>query len=105
MERRGRDGSVEGVRQISKEEVDMPYAHWGGPGLWVVFPLFWVLFWGAMIFFAVRTRRRGWNPWAASPAATSTGTAEAILAERFARGELTDDEYYQRLSVLKEGRS
>jgi putative membrane protein len=55
-------------------------------------------------FFAVRARRRGWNAWAPSHPATAT-TAEVILAERFARGEMTDDEYYQRLSVLKEGRS
>jgi putative membrane protein len=32
-------------------------------------------------------------------------SAEDILAERYARGDITDDEYMQRQSVLREGRS
>lgn len=84
----------------------MPFAHLGGPGVWwPVFPLFWMLFWGALVFFVVRARRRGWNPWAKAQPASPTASAETILAESFARGEMSDDEYYQRLAVLKEGRT
>ncbi len=86
----------------------MPYAHFAGGGFWwPLIPLFWLLVWGAVIFFVVRARRRGWNPWAAQarPSGPPRPAAEDILAERFARGEISDDEYYQRLSVLKEGRS
>lgn len=35
---------------------------------------------------------------------TERPSAEDILAERFARGDITDDEYMQRQSVLKESR-
>lgn len=86
----------------------MPAAHWAGPW-WPIFPMFWTLLWGAAIFLFVRARRDGWAPWVNGPArgrpGTPTSSAETILAERFARGEMTDDEYYQRLSVLREGRS
>lgn len=37
-----------------------------------------------------------------SPAPTA-GSAEAILAERYARGEIDDQEYQQRLTVLRSG--
>ncbi|MEV5408087.1 hypothetical protein AB0K60_04475 [Thermopolyspora sp. NPDC052614] len=84
----------------------MPFAHMGGPGFfWPIIPLLWMLFWGALIFLFVRARRRGWNPWGDTRPTSPIANAETILAERFARGEMTDDEYYQRLSVLKEGRS
>ncbi len=84
----------------------MPFAHMGGPGFWwPIIPLFWMLFWGGLIFFFVRARRKGWKPWADARPASPTASAETILAERFAKGEMTDDEYYQRLAVLKEGRA
>jgi putative membrane protein len=31
---------------------------------------------------------------------TTTPTAKELLAQRYARGEIDDDEYFQRLSVL-----
>jgi putative membrane protein len=31
---------------------------------------------------------------------TATPTARELLAQRYARGEIDDDEYFQRLSVL-----
>lgn len=66
--------------------------HWaGGHGPWfLLFPLFWlaVLFVGLWLF-----RRRG--PW------RRTGSAEDVLGERYARGEITAEEYRQRLGVLQ----
>jgi len=37
-------------------------------------------------------------------ATTAAGGAEAILAERYARGEIDDQEYQQRLGVLRDHR-
>jgi putative membrane protein len=62
-------------------------------GWWPGFGLLWIaLFWGfAVLFF---WRRRGWR---GHPSATG----EAVLGERYARGEITEDEYRERIRVLK----
>ncbi|MEW9547259.1 SHOCT domain-containing protein [Nonomuraea sp. NPDC050783] len=81
--------------------------HWGG-GFWPVFPAFWGLFWIAAVALAVTAWRRGWwgprrrTPASATPASgSSTSGAERILAERYARGEMSDDEYFEKMSVLR----
>ena len=93
---------------------------WGwGPGFWIVPTVFWLLFIGLIVTFIVTRRRRwrqaGWSgpwgqgpwgqgpwgpggPWAATQAAKS---AEAVLAERFARGDIEEVEYRARLEVLR----
>ncbi|MFC6087031.1 SHOCT domain-containing protein [Sphaerisporangium aureirubrum] len=90
----------------------MPYPHWGAAGAWwPVIPLFWALFWGTLVVLVLRVRKQGRGPFAwarhmgagAGAPASPTAPAEAILAERYARGEMSDDEYFQRLSVLKGG--
>jgi putative membrane protein len=59
------------------------------PGLWFL----WIVFvWGAVAFFF--WRRRGWR----GPGASG----EAVLGERYARGEISEDEYRERLRVLKD---
>jgi putative membrane protein len=62
---------------------------WDGGGWWVLWPLFWI---GvlATIGWLVYRRRRS-HP---------HDSARQILAERFARGELSGDEYRQRLAEL-----
>jgi putative membrane protein len=69
-------------------------AHADGAGWWPGVWIAWmVLFWGAVAFLV--WRRRGWG--------RPPGSAgEAVLAERYARGEITDVEYRERLGVLKE---
>ena len=68
----------------------MAWTHdgWGGPWF-LIFPLLWI---GVVVFafsaFRGGRRRRG-------------DSAEATLGERFARGEITADEYRQRLAVLR----
>ncbi|WP_424529371.1 SHOCT domain-containing protein [Sphaerisporangium viridialbum] len=93
----------------------MPYAHWGPGPWWPVIPIFWTLFWVTMAVLVFRARRNGWGPfggagrtvpWAgggSTAGGSSTASAEKILAERYARGELDHDEYFERLSVLKGG--
>ncbi|MEO3813740.1 hypothetical protein ABGB17_32495 [Sphaerisporangium sp. B11E5] len=84
----------------------MPYPHWGaGAGaFWPLIPLFWALFWGTLVVLVLRVRKHGKGPFAwARQSGSPTAAAEAILAERYARGEMSDDEYFQRISVLKGG--
>jgi putative membrane protein len=72
--------------------------HWDGPGAWwPIFPILWLLVIAAVITTIVMVGRR--NRRLVGPRA-----GEARLAERFASGEITEDEYRQRLSVLKEQR-
>ncbi len=67
---------------------------WGpGGGWWIVFPLFWLLLAGTVIFTVIRGRRSG--RWHQGRSATD------VLAERYARGEIAEEEYKERLEVLK----
>jgi putative membrane protein len=71
-----------------------------GFGWFPLIPLAFLGFW-ILVLFVVRPwawRRRGWaGPGGWSP----SGSAEAVLAERFARGEVTEEEYRARLEVLR----
>lgn len=64
--------------------------HW-----WVIAPFFWALWLGlvVLVVLLVIRGRRVCGP--------SRGSAEQILAERFARGELSSDEYRDRLDALR----
>jgi putative membrane protein len=66
---------------------------WGG-GPWI--GLVWILVWTALIIGLVFLFRR-------RPAHMDSGpTAEATLGDRYARGEIDEDEYRKRLRVLRE---
>ena len=74
---------------------DPGYYHGPGPW-WPIFPIFWLLaFIAVAIFFA--TRRRRW-----SDCGPSSGRSR--LADRFAAGEIDENEYRSRLAVLDENR-
>ncbi len=64
--------------------------HGYGGGAWFAMSFGMLVFWGLVIWFVVAMVRSGSN----------RGDAEAILAARFARGEINEDEYRQRLDVL-----
>jgi putative membrane protein len=85
-------------------------ANWdGGPGPWI---LFFPLIWAAVVIGVVtvlrRTGRRGRRgPWRGmgGPEGDSRLTGDspiAMLGRRFASGEIDEDEYWRRLSVLDE---
>jgi putative membrane protein len=60
-----------------------------------------ILFWGAVIFgivMLVRYIGRSGQP-PAEPRLPQS--PERLLAERFARGEINEDEYHQRLTTLR----
>jgi putative membrane protein len=67
---------------------------WGPGPWWPVFPLIWVAFWGVLIFAVFRFRGRGWRQ--------GRSSAEDVLADRYARGDITVEEYRERLHVLEE---
>jgi putative membrane protein len=90
-------------------------AHWdGGPGPWI---LFFPLIWAAVVIGAVtvlrrtlwRGRRGPWRatgdsgPWRTTGDSAPSGDSPiAMLGRRFASGEIDEDEYWRRLSVLDE---
>ncbi|MEV4353595.1 SHOCT domain-containing protein [Nonomuraea sp. NPDC049625] len=71
---------------------------------WPIIPFFWGLFWVAVVALAITARHKGWwgprHAHVAAAASPTTG-AERILAERYARGEMSEDEYFEKVSVLK----
>lgn len=83
--------------------------HWnGGPGPWILFlPLVWAgIVIGAGILLR-RTGRRGLGgPWQYRHTYGEQSPI-TVLGRRFAAGEIDEDEYWRRLSVLDEqfGRS
>jgi putative membrane protein len=64
-------------------------------GWWIVAPLFWLLWIGviaSVVYFVVRGRPRRWH---------GDDRAKAILAERLARGEISTEEFRERLDALR----
>lgn len=76
---------------------------WGGWLLWVLFMIaLWALVIMAVVWLVRSFTHRG--PVTAAPwRAVGTGTvsAEQILAERFAHGQIDENEYRARLAVLR----
>lgn len=66
-----------------------------GPG-WGFWPIIPLLFWGLFALTAVFWLRRR------APSRQGGASGEGVLAERYARGELSDEEYRARLAVLRE---
>lgn len=65
---------------------------WGAGPWWLLFPLLWFLLWAAVIVAGIVLWRRRNHP---------TSSAQSVLAEEFARGNLTEEEYEQRLAALR----
>ncbi|QJS99930.1 SHOCT domain-containing protein [Streptomyces asoensis] len=82
-------------------------ANWdgGGPGPWILFfPLIWAAVVVGVVTLLRRTVWRGRRgPWGAAGDPRPTGDSPlAVLGRRFASGEIDEDEYWRRLSVLDE---
>ena len=82
--------------------------YWSGNGIggwgYALMAIGMVLFWGAVIFgivAVVRYARRD-GPQRGEPAGPPAPGPERLHAERFARGEIDEDEYHQRLTSLRE---
>ena len=71
---------------------------WDGPGAWwPIFPILWLLVVATIVAVCLRFGRR-------HRAYAGPRAGEAKLAERFAAGEITEQEYRERRSVLKENK-
>ncbi|WP_335940237.1 SHOCT domain-containing protein [Streptomyces sp. PTD5-9] len=82
---------------------------WGWVVMAVIMVLFWVLLIAGVIALAHYLTRghRGRQPGLPPPPGQPVwggGRAEDLLAERFARGEIDEEEYKRRLAVLREHR-
>jgi putative membrane protein len=76
----------------------------GGPGPWILFfPLVWAIAVVAVIAVLRRTVWRGRAPWRGTTAPAGPAPVD-ILSRRFAEGQIDEDEYWLRLSVLNESR-
>jgi putative membrane protein len=89
----------------------MTMMYWYGSGMsgwgYALMTVSMILFWGAVIVGVVSLVRyfgRSSQPPAAPPPSQSPESPpspERLLAERFARGEINQEEYQQRLAVLR----
>ena len=82
----------------------MMYGYGNGTGWgYALMAISMVLFWGAVIYGVValvRYNRRD-APRRREPAEPAAPEPERLLAKRFARSEIDEDEYYQRLTSLR----
>ncbi|MDO8364076.1 MAG: hypothetical protein Q7V88_14360 [Actinomycetota bacterium] len=78
----------------------------GGNWWWIPMVILMVAFWAGLIWFGVtmlKNRRAAPVPVSTMPASTATAprpTAQEILADRLARGEIEADDYRQRVAAL-----
>ena len=77
------------VAAVEALAVHYPHSH---GAWWPIFPIFWILFFVG-IFWLLRRRGCGWS---------GSRTGESVLGERYARGEISENEYRERKRVLRE---
>jgi putative membrane protein len=80
--------------------------YWWGPGTsgwgYALMSVSMVLFWGLVILgIVVLVRFLARPSQSAGGAGVPRATAEQVLAERFARGEIDEQEYQSRLATLR----
>jgi putative membrane protein len=66
--------------------------HHDGAGWWIIFPVLWAAVLATVVWLVIRTTRRR-EP-------SGTERARDILAERYARGEISLEEYRERRNEL-----
>jgi putative membrane protein len=73
-------------------------------GWWVLMMIGMVIFWTVFVLgIVVLFRHYGQRHEGSAGASGSSSTAVDVLKERFARGEITEEEYSRRLALLREG--
>jgi putative membrane protein len=82
----------------------MWYGSNGGWGGWLLMTIAMVLFWAQIITAVVLIVRYLVSQQPTGTSAGSARTPEEVLAERYARGEIDDDEYQLRLAHLRQNR-
>jgi putative membrane protein len=71
----------------------LAHAGWDGGPWFLIFPILWI----ALFLTLILMWRGRWGSRDGRP------SAESVLAERYARGEISEDEYRQRRNVLRRG--
>lgn len=83
-------------------------AGWGFGG-WLMMSLMMIVFWGlpvALVVWLVATLRPGRSAAPTSPEPRPPASrADQVLAERYARGEIGEDEFVHRRQVLHTGQN
>ena len=76
-----------------------PWHMWGGMGFWWLFPLLMLGFIFLCVLFMVR------GPWGGGHSAQSDTTSSALrlLNERFAKGEISKEEFEEKRTILGGG--
>ena len=82
----------------------MWYGSNGGWGGWLLMTIAMVLFWALIITAVVLIVRYLVSQRHTGTSAVSARTPEEVLAERYARGEIDDDEYQRRLALPRQNR-
>lgn len=73
-----------------------------GVGGWIAMSLMMLVFWGVPIALVVWLIRSSFHPRQAA-GAPPRSSAEQVLAERYARGEIDEEEFTRRSEVLRQG--
>lgn len=91
------------VVALASDVVAHPGWGWqGGPGwLFLLIPVLWFVLFVVVIALIGRRWRHGGPPWAGARQAAPSAAAEAVLAQRFANGDVDEVEYRARLEVLR----
>lgn len=71
------------------------HTHEWGHGWWPIWPLLWIAVIATIVWLVSRHRRNG------DHRGGGLDRAREILAERYARGEISGDEYRERLEQLR----
>jgi putative membrane protein len=83
-----------------------PFSSGLGAGFWILIILIGIAAWALValgIVWLVRSSRHQTPAAAATPLRYPMTPAEAILSERFARGEIDEDEFRARMTTLRGG--
>lgn len=78
--------------------------HWGA-GDWLAMTSMMVLFWGAVIVLVIWAVRSFAGRASSEPGPEPRLDAHELLAERFARGEIDEDEFRRRGQALDESKA
>ena len=74
-----------------------------GPGMWIVAVVAMIAFWSLVVFAIVMLVRHFGRPAGTGPGvAPPVDNALETLRERFARGEIDEEEYQRRLALLRQ---
>ena len=74
-----------------------------GVGEWLAMGVMMVVLWGLLVAFVVLLVRGFRNERGPSATSRRWTAADALLAERYARGEIDDEEFTHRLEALHAG--